>query len=180
MQHLGKTPERIPHTGKHAKYIFCPDATDVRVALKPSCSFLFARSGCGLGGGRVLLGRRAALVEHVGGDVNGAGRRVAADAAVQLDRRRLGRGSAVLRRPVLAAKQDQEASVELRRTRIGKCHHNTANPTSWKQRWADLDFTLWGTSWRAAQRMVRQQWWLSALPCSHSQQLKLLQITMVP
>lgn len=58
----------------------------------------------------------ATLVEGVGGDLGGAGHRVAVDSAVELDHRSFGRHGevAVLCRPVVTVKENQEAPVELR------------------------------------------------------------------
>lgn len=66
--------------------------------------------------GHMLGGRGAALVEGVGGDLGGAGHRVAVDSAVELDHCGLGGHGdvAVLRRPVITVKQNQETPVELR------------------------------------------------------------------
>lgn len=74
----------------------------------------------------MLGGRGAALVEGVGGDLGGAGHRVAVDSAVELDHCGFGGHGdvAVLRRPVIAVKQNQETPVELR----GRERNTTSTP----------------------------------------------------
>lgn len=126
------------NTSSHIKYIFFWNASCFRlhptvvyivgVADKMSlCYFIRTvsclvtlktlSSGGDLGRGCVLGGRSAAaLVESVGGDLRGAGHRVAVDSAVQLDYRGFGghRCVAVLCWPVITVKHNQETPVELR------------------------------------------------------------------